>query len=108
SEAARGAVERSAGHPADAPDLHLPDQRRYDRRRGEQRALLPGAAQGQGAGGDAHLRERTARRRALARRSGAQPVADAAHELASRARAVDEALTLDGTPSSTPGAAAGA
>ncbi len=50
--------------------------------RREQRAVLPRAAQGEGPGGDAHLRERSARRRPGARRSRAERVAVSAVQLA--------------------------
>ena len=75
SEVDRADVERAARHRADAADVPLPHQRRHRRRPREQRSLLSGAAQGEGARRDAHLRERPARRGAGAGRSRAQRVA---------------------------------
>ncbi len=75
---------------ADTADVPLPHQRRHGRRPRKQRPLLPGAAQGEGARRDAHLRERPARCGARARRSRAQRVASVADELVERAGAADE------------------
>ena len=91
-EAAGRPVERSARDAGNAADVHLPDQRRHGGPGRERRPFLSRAAQGEGRGGNAHLRERAARRRALARRSGAEPLADPSHELAPGPGAAHEAV----------------
>ena len=84
-KADRGSLQRSSGHTGDAADVPLSYQRGYRRRCREQRALLPCAAAREGAGRDAHLRERTPRRGPGAWGPRAQRVR-VAHQRAARAR----------------------
>ena len=80
----------SAGHRADTANIHLPHDQRQRRPGREQRPLLPRVEEGQGAGRDASVRKRAARRRHGALGSVPQCVAWLADELVEGAGLADK------------------
>src|SRR4029453_14449834 len=88
-------VERYTGDRVDAAGVHLPHQRRYGRAGRERRGVLPCAAEGGRAGGDAHLQGRPARDRPGHAGSGARRVAAAARELAEGERFPEAMIRVD-------------